>query len=160
MKTGLVEGDRAWEFRASDKAWEDCVGEGGGMLVQERMTRNPVTVQPGDSVALAAAKMKARNFRRLPVVDEGRLVGIISQYDLKDYCGRFDTTLVKAAMTPDPVTVSPAATLEHAMSRLLKHKIGALPVVDAGELVGIITAADLWIAEPRALPEWIPRSSR
>ena len=130
------------------------------MLVRERMTESPATAQPEDSLALAAAKMKAGNFRRLPVVDRGILVGIISQYDLKDYCGLFDTVLVKAAMTPDPVTVSPTATLEHAMSCLFKHRIGALPVVDAGELVGIIAASDLWIAEPRALPEWIPRGNR
>lgn len=130
------------------------------MLVQERMTKNPVTVQPGDSLALAAAKMKAGNFRRLPVVDDAKLVGILSEYDLKDYGGSLDTISVKTAMTPHPVTVSPSATLEHAMSRLFKHKIGALPVVDAGELVGIITACDLWIPEPRPLPEWTPRGSR
>jgi len=50
--------------------------------------------------------------------------------------------------------VSPNDTLEHAVSITRQRRIGALPVVDHGHLVGIITAKDLWIAEPRPLPEW------
>jgi len=130
------------------------------MRVAERMTRNPVTVQPSDTLALADARMKAGNFRRVPVLDGGKLVGILSQYDLINYRDCLGSILVKTVMTPHPVTVSSSATLEHAISSLSKHKIGALPVLDEGRLVGIITASDLWLPEPRPLPEWIPRGSR
>jgi len=130
------------------------------MQVATRMTRNPVTVQPSDSLALAAAKMEAGKFRRLPVMDEGKLVGILSQYDLKNYRDCLGSILVRTVMTAHPITVSSSATLEHAISSLSKHKIGALPVVDEGRLVGIIAASDLWLPEPRPLPEWIPRGSR
>jgi acetoin utilization protein AcuB len=129
------------------------------MLVGKRMTKNPVTVGPDDTLAVADVRMKAGNFRRLPVVDKGKLVGILSQYDLKNYSDCFGSILVKTAMTADPVTVSFSATLEHATSLLSKHNIGALPVVDRGNLVGIIVASDLWVPEPRPLPEWIPRGS-
>jgi acetoin utilization protein AcuB len=128
----------------------DGGGEDGRMLVGKRMTKNPVTVGPDDALAVADASMKAGNFRRLPVVDKGKLVGILSQYDLKNYRDSLASVLVKTAMTADPVTVSPSATLEHATSFLSKHKIGALPVVDKGKLVGIIVASDLWVPEPTA----------
>jgi len=127
------------------------------MLVGRRMTKNPVTVRPDDTLAVADARMKAGNFRRLPVVDKGKLVGILSQYDLKNYRDGLASVLVKTAMTADPVTISSSATLEHAMSLLSKHNIGALPVIDRGKLVGIIVASDLWVPEPRPLPEWVPR---
>jgi acetoin utilization protein AcuB len=118
------------------------------------MTKNPVTAAPGDTLANADAKMKAGGFRRLPVVHDGKLIGILSEYDLPPYLESLDTTVVLEAMTPDPVTVSPAATLEHAVAVLKAKEIGALPVVDHGKLIGIITASNLWFPEPRPLPEW------
>jgi acetoin utilization protein AcuB len=125
------------------------------MFVQELMTKNPVTVEPGDSLARANARMKAGGFRRLPVVHEGKLIGILSEYDLRPYLKSLDTTVVLEAMTPDPATISPAATLEHAVALLKGKEIGALPVVNHGRLIGIITASNLWFPEPRPLPEWV-----
>ena len=61
-------------------------------------------------------------------------------------------------MTPKPVTVSPWATLEHAVALLKAEEIGALPVVEQGKLIGIVTASNLWIPEPRPLPEWERRT--
>ena len=58
-------------------------------------------------------------------------------------------------MTPVPVTVPPSATLEHAAALLKRYEIGALPVVDREGLVGIITAKDMWMPEPRPLDEWV-----
>lgn len=118
------------------------------MRVGKRMTKNPITVCPSDILALADARMQAGTFRRLPVVDEGELVGILSQHDLRNYRDRLGSVQVSAAMTPRPVTISSSATLEHAMSLLSKHNIGGLPVVDGGKLVGIITTSDLWVPEP------------
>ncbi|HEY6299696.1 MAG TPA: CBS domain-containing protein [Candidatus Binatus sp.] len=128
------------------------------MFIRECMTKNPVTIEPGDTLARADAKMKAGGFRRLPVVLKGELIGIVSEYDLRRYPDFLESTLVLVAMTPDPVTVSPSATLEHAVALLKGNEIGALPVVDHGRLVGIITASNLWFPEPRPLPEWEKRS--
>src|SRR5208283_1335278 len=119
------------------------------------MTKNPVTIEPGDALACADAKMKAGGFRRLPVVHNGELIGILSEYDLRDDPDSSYSTLVVAAMTPDPVTVAPSATLEHAVALLKAKEIGALPVVERGKLVGIITSSNLWFPEPRPLAAWL-----
>jgi acetoin utilization protein AcuB len=126
------------------------------MHVRERMTRNPVTVRPNDTLAEAAAKIKAGTFRRLPVEEAGKLVGILSEFDFADRRPWLNSVAVKDAMTHRVVTVSPDATLEHASALLSQHEIGALPVVEDGGLVGIITAKDLLMAEPRPLPQWVP----
>lgn len=128
------------------------------MLIQERMTRNAVTVEPADTLSVARAKMQAGSYRRLPVVDAKKVVGILSEYDLKNYAHCLDSTLVQTAMTGSPVTVSSSESLEHAVSLLRGHNIGALLVVDHGKLVGIVTARDLAMPEPRPLPEWAPRT--
>src|SRR5271168_567089 len=125
------------------------------MFIRECMTKNPVTIEPGDTLARADAKMKAGGFRRLPVVQDGELIGILSEYDLHRYLESLCSTLVVAAMTRNPVTVSPSATLEHAVALLKGNEIGALPVVDHGRLIGIIAASNLWFPEPRPLPEWV-----
>ena len=53
------------------------------MFIRECMTKNPVTIEPGDTLARADAKMKTGGFRRLPVVQNGELIGILSEYDLR-----------------------------------------------------------------------------
>lgn len=128
------------------------------MFVRECMTKNPVTIEPGDTLARADAKMKAGGFRRLPVVHDGELIGILSEYDLRRYLESLYSTLVVTAMTPRPVTVSPWATLEHAVAVLKAEEIGALPVVEHGKLIGIVTASNLWMPEPRPLPQWETRT--
>jgi acetoin utilization protein AcuB len=128
------------------------------MFIRECMTKNPVTIEPGDTLARADAKMKAGGFRRLPVVQHGELIGILGEYDLRRYLESLNSTLVVAAMTPNPITVSPWATLEHAVALLRAEGIGALPVVEHGRLIGIITASNLWFPEPRPLPEWEKRN--
>jgi acetoin utilization protein AcuB len=128
------------------------------MFIRECMTKNPVTIEPGDTLARADAKMKAGGFRRLPVVQGGELIGILSEYDLRRYLESLYSTLVVAAMTPNPVTVSPWATLEHAVALLRSEEIGAVPVVEHGRVIGIVTASDLWVPEPRPLPEWERRT--
>ena len=129
-------------------------------LVEVRMTRKVVTVRPADTLATAESKMKAGPFRRLPVVEAGRLVGIVSEFDLRRYPGALDSTLVKAAMTCDPITVMSEQTLEHAATLMRKHRVGALPVMHLSKLVGIIAARDVMMAEPQPLPKWDPRAQR
>lgn len=107
------------------------------------MIGKPVTVTPQDSLATAQAQMQAGGFRQLPVVTDGKLVGIVTDRDVRRYVRKMRITEVKAAMTKDPETVTPVTTLEEAAQLLLEHKIGGLPVLEADSLVGIITTTDI-----------------
>jgi acetoin utilization protein AcuB len=113
------------------------------MLVGKRMSRDPVTVTAEDLLIQARLRMQRGGFRRLPVVSNGQLVGIITDRDTREHAGYLDRTEVKAAMSKMPVTVTPATTLETAAQILLKRKIGGLPVMENGRLVGMITTSDV-----------------
>jgi acetoin utilization protein AcuB len=91
----------------------------------------------------ARLKMQKGGFRRLPVVSDGQLVGIITDRDMREHAGYLDRTEVKAVMSKKPITVTPATTVEAAAQLLLKQKIGGLPVVEKGRLVGMITTSDI-----------------
>jgi acetoin utilization protein AcuB len=107
------------------------------------MTKDPVTATGEDLLIQARLKMQKGGFRRLPVVSDGQLVGIISDRDMRQHAGYLDRTEVKAAMSQKPITVTPATTVEAAAQLLLKQKIGGLPVADKGRLVGMITTSDI-----------------
>lgn len=113
------------------------------MLVRHRMTQQPVTVSPQDTLATAQEKMTAGHFRRLPVVHDGALVGILTDRDVRRHVGVEERTRVGAAMTETPLTVSPLTTVEEAVQLMLKHQISGLPVVENGKVVGIITTSDV-----------------
>jgi acetoin utilization protein AcuB len=127
------------------------------MLVEARMTTNVVTVDPDETLASADAKMRTRGFRRVPVIRDGELVGVLSGYDLREMRDKLDVTRVREAMTQNPVTISPRATVETAARTMTERSIGALPVLDHGRLIGILTAGDLLFPEPKPLQEWVPR---
>ena len=130
------------------------------MLVKEWMSKDPVTINDDTSMMKAIHLMKQNRFRRLPVLHEGRLVGIVSDRDLKEASPSKATTLdvhelyyllaelqVKDIMTLDPVTVSPDDTVEHASKLILENTISGLPVVDdQGKVVGILTQSDVFRA--------------
>lgn len=116
------------------------------MQITNAMTRNPVTIRSGDALAKAKALMEAGGFRRLPVVDDGHPVGILTERDLRAHAGYLETTRVNAVMRTALVTVAPDDTVEDAARLMLKHKIGGLPIVADGRLVGIITTSDLLAA--------------
>ncbi len=107
------------------------------------MTRNPVTVKPHDTLAKAKALMDAGGFRRLPVVESDRLVGIITDRDLRQHLGYLDATRVSGAMTSTPMTVTSHSSVQDATRLIIEHKVGGMPVVDEGRLVGIVTTSDL-----------------
>jgi acetoin utilization protein AcuB len=131
------------------------------------MTKNPVTVKPGDTLKEALDKMKKGRFRHLPVVDEeGKLIGMISDRDIRlirpslafvsseDAAVQLWLTAVRQAAVFNPVTIPPDAPLEQAAELMLRWEVGALPVTTAGEkLVGIISYADL-------LREFVARGGR
>lgn len=108
------------------------------MLVRHRMSQHPVTISPSDTLASARAKKQAGHFRRLPVEDEGQLVGIVTDRDIRGHAGIEARTRVNMAMT-----VSPDTPVEEAAGLMLAKQIGGLPVVEAGQLVGLITVSDV-----------------
>jgi acetoin utilization protein AcuB len=128
------------------------------MLVGKRMTRNPITVLPDVSIAEAMERMRREKVRRFPVVDKkGKLVGIVTREDLLHASPSSVTSLsvwevsyllsqvkVKEVMTRDVLTVTEDVTLEEASRLMADNKIGCLPVVRDGMVVGIITESDLF----------------
>ncbi len=125
-------------------------------LVADIMTPNPVTVTPRNAIRTAINLMREGGYRRLPVVDRGRLVGIITDRDLRRAANSpfvvreqwydnfiLDHIEVGSCMTPNPLTVAPSDSIVDAARLLRNHKIGGLPVMAEGQLVGIITETNL-----------------
>ena len=113
------------------------------MLVRNRMTTSPVTIEPDEFLSEALRRMRSGRFHRLPVVSNGRLVGIVSERDLRAHQGYLERTKVNGIMTQNPYTADATATLESVAQIMLTRQIGGLPVVDRDQLVGIITASDV-----------------
>lgn len=113
------------------------------MLIRRWMTKNPAIISPIETLIEARRKMDKGNFRRLPVVEDGQLVGIITDRDVRQHVGQLEHIRVDAVMARSVITVAPDMLLDQAANLLVKHKVGGLPVMDGGKLVGIITAIDL-----------------
>ena len=107
------------------------------------MRQAPVTITPGETLATAQVLMEREGIRQLPVIDQGVLVGMLSDRDLHAHTGYLERTKVDAAMSYDPATVGPTATAQQAARLLMEREINALPVVDEGRLVGIVARSDL-----------------
>src|ERR1700675_335567 len=113
------------------------------MLISTLMTYGAETVSSHDSLQTAATLMERGGFRRVPVVDGDSLVGIVTDRDIRRHVGYLDSTKITAAMTSDPKTVTPRMSVEDAARLMISHKIGGLPVVEDGKLVGILTTTDV-----------------
>jgi acetoin utilization protein AcuB len=113
------------------------------MQIINLMTSDPITVGPHDTLSKARDIMDAGRFRRVPVMDDGRLVGILTERDVREYTRCLESTLVNTAMRTALITITPYNTVEDAARLMLKHKIGGLPIVAEGKLVGIVTTSDL-----------------
>ena len=128
------------------------------MIIERRMTRNPVTASPEMSVAEASALMKREKVHRLPVLDKDRkLVGIISEKDILYASPSPVSTLsihemayllsqltVKKLMTRDVVTITKDTTVEEAARLMVDQDLSSLPVLEDGKLLGIISKSDLF----------------
>jgi CBS domain-containing protein len=101
------------------------------------------SVAPGDSLARAAEIMESLGTREVPVIDGRALVGILTRTDMEPYRGHFEWTPVQAAMTHDPVSVSPEAPIGEVMSLLLERGFNSVPVTAGGELLGMIARTDV-----------------
>jgi nucleotide-binding universal stress UspA family protein len=107
------------------------------------MSKNPVTATLTDQLSSVAARMHEGGFRSLPVVDGDRVVGIITDRDLRRHTGYEEHTEVKTAMAESLISVAPDTPIYEAARLLRERKIGALPVLDEGRLVGIISTTDV-----------------
>lgn len=126
------------------------------MFVKDYMTKDPVTVTPDTPVLDAIRLLKEKGFRRLPVLKNGKLVGLATEKDLKDAMPSKATTLsvwemnyllskltVEEVMVKNVLTIPAEAPLEEAALLMEEKKIGALPVMEGERLVGIITVTDV-----------------
>jgi CBS domain-containing protein len=128
-----------------------------GLKVRDVMTAQVTTLKRNDKLTLASDVMQLERIRHLPVLDDGgeQLAGIVSQRDLfrgalaqalgyGQHASRklLDTFAVKDVMTTEVITTTPDTPLVSAARELTERKIGCLPVVENGRLVGIITEGD------------------
>jgi CBS domain-containing protein len=126
------------------------------MKVSDLMVKKVETLDRNDTLSLAEDLMKMKRLRHLPVLDDGDLVGIVSQRDLfhaglstamgfgNKAKGEFlKTVLVKEIMTDQVVTIVSTAEIKEAAKTMLKKKIGCLPVVKDGKLIGLISESDI-----------------
>jgi CBS domain-containing protein len=111
--------------------------------VSSVMSAKPITIPPNESLETARHRMSAAKIRHLPVVASDRLVGILSDVDFPAYRGRFDDTRVDVAMTPEPVTIGPDASIEAAARLMLERRVRALPVVEGDRLIGMLSVTDI-----------------
>jgi len=126
------------------------------MRVERRMKRDVVTVKPTDTFLHAMDLIRRRGVRHLPVVEGRQVVGMVTDRDLRKASASPATSLsvhelhylldkltVAAIMSKPVITIEPEAAVEDAARLLLRHRIGGLPVVRDGALVGIITETDI-----------------
>jgi acetoin utilization protein AcuB len=130
------------------------------MLVREKMTPDPITITPQTTTAEALTLMRDSHVRRLPVIDKGKLVGIVTDRDLMEVSPSPATSLsifelnyllskmkVEQIITKQSViSISPNAFLEEAALIMRDNEIGAIPVVENKKVVGIITESNIFDA--------------
>jgi acetoin utilization protein AcuB len=127
------------------------------MFVSDWMTKNVFTAAPDSSISDAVRLMKEKRIKHLPVIRDGKIAGILSDRDIKEFCPSKATSLdvyevhyllaktkVSDAMKGNVITTTPDAPVEEAAMVMHNHKIGCLPVVDKDKLVGIISDHDIY----------------
>ncbi len=122
------------------------------LQVKDSMTREVATLSPEDTAKTALALCRERRIRHLPVLEDGRLVGIASDRDFRaaapplgdpDRAAALAEIRVGEVMAREVVTADSDDPIEQAANTMRERRIGSLPVLDSGELVGIITASDV-----------------
>jgi acetoin utilization protein AcuB len=126
------------------------------LLVRDLMTKAPVTAGPGLSIYDAYALMYENEIRRLPVLQHGKLAGIVTLSDIQralsaSSAGGETTAALYASplcigdiMSPDPITAGPGDTIQDAAEQMLENQVSGLPVVEDGRVVGIVTESDIF----------------
>jgi CBS domain-containing protein len=124
--------------------------------VRDIMTTEVTTLGRNDSLQLAKDIMTLGRVRHFPVIDDGKLVGVVSQRDLykaslgsvlkygeKAQRAFLEGVAVKEVMSDPPITIAPHATVQEAARLMMEKKIGCLPVLEGPTLVGIVTETDM-----------------
>src|SRR5690242_12826030 len=106
-----------------------------GEMVASWMSSKVATARLDETLAAARQRMNEGDFRSLPVVEQGRLIGIITDRDLRSHGEHPEGITVESAMSELPATVTPATPLREAARRMFELKIGALPVMEDERLV-------------------------
>jgi acetoin utilization protein AcuB len=118
----------------------------GRHTVQRYMTVGPVVISSGRTIADAHGLMRERGIRHLPVVDDGKLVGMLSQRDLYlvETLKGIDPSAerVREAMSADPYSVAPDAPIDVVAEAMAARKLGSAVVVDRGAVIGVFTTVD------------------
>ena len=125
-------------------------------VVREIMTGSPVTLKPEDTLDLANNVISLGRIRHIPVVEDGRLIGLLSERDLmgaatieifglkqKRKSALLKTVLIKDVMKKRVISVKPDTPIKDAAPLMADKKIGCVPVVESGTLVGLLTTTDI-----------------
>lgn len=119
--------------------------------VHETMTADPRSISPSDSIVEAARLMRDEDIGSLPVTEDGRLVGMLTDRDIAVRViaegMRPETTTVGEVFSHDPVATQPDQNLDEALHLMAQHQVRRLPVVEADRLVGILAQADVALEE-------------
>lgn len=130
------------------------------LTVRGYMTRSPRTIGADQSLRAASEVMRAHGIRHLPVLAQGRLVGVLSQRDLDVVSAMKGVdpavVTVEEAMTPEPFAISPESSLEWVALEMAQHKYGSTVVMEGPKVVGVFTTVDAL----RALQDLLRRSRR
>jgi acetoin utilization protein AcuB len=114
--------------------------------IQQFMTPDPTTIELHQTLSTARKLMRDKNIRHLPVVQEGKLAGILSNRDLQfiETLGTLDieTALVEDAMIFEPLQFGPEVTLREVAQSMVRTKAGSAVIIDQGRVVGIFTNVD------------------
>src|SRR5919204_6493074 len=114
-------------------------------VVREHMSRNLLSVEPGETITQVAQRMVERNLGAVLVLDGGRLVGIMTERDIMRAVARglHGDAVVADYMTSHPETIEPDDTTQHAAVLMIHGGFRHLPVVERGDVVGILSIRDL-----------------
>ena len=127
------------------------------MLVKECMTANPVTFSSDEDVRVAFGRLTDLKIRQAPVLENGKLAGIVTDRDLRLAVAETLSEpglTIASVMTRDPVTVKESDLLRSAAKLISRNKFNALPVLsEAGELVGVLTTTDILNGLVKALDD-------
>ena len=126
------------------------------LRVRDCMSVDPETVGPKDSLQKVIELLRRRDIRSVPVIENGRLIGIVTDRDVRQVAPAYslfrdedevrhytERLTVTAAMTTDPMTIAPDAPLVEAAKLLETYRISSMPVIDDGRLVGMLTVTDV-----------------